>query len=77
MAKVRTTLTLDAEVMRLVKVRADREGKGESQVIEESLRRDLGVGALGQLWDKNHLTEERAMQLAVEGQHSTRTRRRR
>ena len=46
MAKVRTTVTLDAEVMRLVKVRAAREGKGDSEVIEESLRRDLGLALL-------------------------------
>jgi hypothetical protein len=76
MAKVRTTLTLDAEVMRLVKVRAAREGKGDSEVIEESLRRDLGLALLDRLWAKNRLSEEEAMQVAVEAQHSTRTRRR-
>jgi hypothetical protein len=76
-AKVRTTLTLDAEVMRLVKVRAAREGKGDSEVIEESLRRDLGFELLDKLWAKNRLSEEQAMQVAVEAQHSTRTRRRR
>jgi hypothetical protein len=77
MAKVRTTLTLDEEVMRLVKVRAARQGKGDSEVIEESLRRDLGLETLERLWSKNRLSEEQAMQLALEAQHSTRTRRRR
>ena len=77
MPKVRTTLTLDAEIMRLVKVRAARQGKGDSEVIEESLRRDLGLELLQRLWSKNSLSEERAMQLGLEAQHSTRSRRRR
>lgn len=77
MPKVRTTLTLDEEVMRLVKVRAARQGKGDSEVIEESLRRDLGLEMLDRLWSKDRLTDAQAMQLALEAQHSTRTRRRR
>jgi len=77
MAKVRTTLTLDAEVMRLVKVRAAREGKGDSEVIEESLRRDLGLALLDKLWAKNRMSEDQAMQVALEAQHATRNRRRR
>jgi hypothetical protein len=39
MSKVRTTLTIDESVMRAVKMRAARTGRGDSQVIEESLRR--------------------------------------
>lgn len=77
MRKVRTTLTLDEEVMRLVKVRAARQGKGDSEVIEESLRRDLGLDLLARIWSKNQMTEEQAMRLAVEAQHSSRSRRRR
>jgi hypothetical protein len=77
MPKVRTTLTLDEEVMRLVKVRAARQGKGDSEVIEESLRRDLGLDLLERIWSKNQMTEEQAMRLAVEAQHSSRSRRRR
>lgn len=75
MRKIRTTLTLDEEVMRLVKVRAARQGKGDSEVIEESLRRDLGLDLLDRLWSKDQLSEEKALELAVEAQHSTRTRR--
>jgi hypothetical protein len=77
MPKVRTTLTLDEEVMRLVKVRAARQGKGDSEVIEESLRRDLGLDLLERIWSKNQMTEEQAMRLAVEAQHSSRSGRRR
>ena len=72
MAKVRTTLTIDDEVMRWVRVRAARTGKRDSQVIEESLRRDLGLDMLEQLWDRNQLAEDEALELAVEAQHATR-----
>ena len=74
MTKVRTTLTVDEEVLRAVKVRAARSGKGDSEVIEEALRRDLGLDLLEQLWAKNQLSEEEATQLAVEAQHKTRRR---
>jgi hypothetical protein len=75
-SKVRTTVTLDEEVLRLIKVRAARLGKGDSQVIEESLRRDLGLELLDRLWSENRMDEAQAMKLALEAQHSTRSRRR-
>lgn len=76
MAKVRTTVSLDDEVMRWVKVRAARLGKGDSQVIEDSLRRDLGLELLERLWSENRMDEMKATKLALEAQHSTRSSRR-
>jgi predicted CopG family antitoxin len=76
MAKTRTTLTIDDEVMRAVKIRAARSGKGDSEVIEESLRRDLGLDLLERLWETNQLSEQEAVVLAVEAQHATRRRQR-
>ena len=70
--KVRTTLTIDPEVLRAVKVRAARLGKGDSDVIEEALRRDLGLDLLDRLWSVNDLDEAGAQTLAVEAQHRTR-----
>ncbi len=72
MRKVRTTVTIDDEVLRAVKIRAARLGRGDSEVIEASLRRDLGLDLLGQLWTKNDLSEAAAAALAVEAQHKTR-----
>jgi Ribbon-helix-helix protein, copG family len=73
MAKVRTTLTVDEQIMRAVKITAARSGKGDSQVIEEALRRDLGLDLLETLWAKNDpMTETDAVKLAVEAQHATR-----
>jgi hypothetical protein len=76
MPKVRTTLTVDDEVLRAVKVRGARTGKGDSEVIEEALRRQLGFDLLERLWERNDLPEDEATTLAVEAQHETRRRRR-
>jgi len=75
MPKVRTTLTVDDEVLRAVKVRGARTGKGDSEVIEEALRRQLGFDLLERLWERNDLREDEATALAVEAQHETRRRR--
>ena len=75
MPKTRTTLTIDEEVLRAVKVRAARAGKGDSEIIEEALRRDLGLDLLERLWERNDLDESAAVELAVEAQHATRKRR--
>ncbi len=72
MGKVRTTVTIDESVLRAVKIRAARLGRGDSEVIEESLRRDLGLDLLERLWTKSELSEEEAVALALEAQHKTR-----
>lgn len=75
MSKVRTTLTIDEDVLRAVRVRAARTGKGDSEVIEEAIRRDLGLDLLDRIWAKNQIPEDEARALAVEAQHATRRRR--
>lgn len=76
MAKVRTTLTIDEDVLRAVKVRGARTGKGDSEVIEHALRRELGLDLLERLWQRDDVGEDEALALAVEAQHKTRPRRR-
>jgi hypothetical protein len=76
MTKARTTLTIDETVLRAVKVRAARLGKGDSEVIEEALRRDLGLELLDRLWARNDLSESEAAGLAIDAQHASRPRRR-
>jgi Ribbon-helix-helix protein, copG family len=72
MSKTRTTLTIDEAVLRAVKIRAARTGKGDSEVIEEALRRELGLELLDKLWTRGDLTEDQAIELAVAAQHATR-----
>lgn len=74
-AKVRTTLTIDEDVLRWVKIRAARTGRGDSAVIELAVRRDLGLELLDRLWERNDVPEDEATALAVEAQHGTRPRR--
>lgn len=72
MAKVRMTVTVDEDVMRAVRVAAAGTGKDDSQVIEDALRRELGVGLLSGTQTRNRMPEDEAMALAVEAQHATR-----
>ena len=76
MAKVRTTLTIDEDVLRAVKVRGARIGKGDGEVIEDALRRELGLDLLERLWQRDDIGEDEAVALATEAQHKTRSRRR-
>jgi len=73
MAKARTTLTIDEDVLRAVKLRAAATGSGESQVIEDAVRRDLGLDTLTELWAKvEPMPERAAMELAQEAQKAAR-----
>jgi len=77
MPKARTTVTLDEEVFRAVKVKAARTGKRDSQVIEESLRRDLGLGDLEAIWAQvKAVPEGQGMKLADAELHAMRGERR-
>jgi len=40
-----TSSGVEEEVLRAVRIKAARTGKGDSAVIEEALRRDLGLDA--------------------------------
>jgi len=77
MPKVRTTVTLDEEVMRWVRVRAAREGRGDSQVIEDALRRHLGLELLDRLWSTNTMEEDEALRIARDALRASRSSRRR
>jgi hypothetical protein len=72
MPKARTTVTLDERVLRAVRVKAARTGRRDSDVIEEALRRDLGLELMERLWESADLGEEEALRLGVEAQHETR-----
>ena len=73
MAKARTTLTIDEDVLRAVKLRAAASGTGESKVIEDAVRRDLGLDTLTELWSRvEPMSERAAMDLALEAQQAAR-----
>lgn len=72
MKKIRTTLTIDEEIWKAVRVRAARTGQRDSDVIEAALRRALGFDLLERLWDRSDMAEDEAMALALEAQGSAR-----
>lgn len=72
MAKARTTITVDERVLRAVRVKAARSGRRDSDVIEEALRRDLGLDLLERVWESADLDEDEALRVATEAQHESR-----
>lgn len=77
MSKARTTVSLDEDVFRAVKVKAARTGKRDSQVIEESLRRDLGLDDLAEIWAKvTPAAEASGLKLAADELRAVRKERR-
>jgi gamma-glutamyl:cysteine ligase YbdK (ATP-grasp superfamily) len=77
MSKTRTTVTLDDDVFRAIKIKAARTGKRDSQVIEESLRRDLGLDDLAEIWAKvKPAAEQEGIDLATKELRAMRKERR-
>jgi Ribbon-helix-helix protein, copG family len=72
MPKARTTVTLDERVLRAVRIKAARTGRPDSDVIEEALRRELGLDLLDRMWETADLEQDEALRLAVEAQHESR-----
>jgi proline dehydrogenase len=72
MPKARTTVTLDERVLRAVRIRAARTGRRDSEVIEEALRRELGLDLLERIWATADLEEDEGLGLAVDAQHESR-----
>ncbi len=77
MSRVRTTVTLDEEVLRAVERRAARTGKRDSDVIEEALRSQLSIDLFARIWERAAMApgeamELEAMELAPESQREAR-----
>jgi hypothetical protein len=72
MARRKATIYLDEEVLRGMRVLAARTGKRDSQVVEEALRRFLGIDALEAAWGRSSLGEDEALQLAYSELHKAR-----
>lgn len=69
---VRITLKIDEGLLRLVDADASRTGRDRSEVVEQALRRQLGLDVLQRLWQTGDLPETAATELALEAQHATR-----
>lgn len=78
MAKRKTTLYVDEEVLRAARVMAARKGRRDSEIFEEALRAYTGfrlLDLLDEVGRPNDLSEEAALKLANEAVHETRSER--
>lgn len=69
MARTKTTVYLDEDVLRGAKVMAARTGKKDYEVVEEALRAYLGMEVLDRAWRGADMTEDEALRLAIEEVH--------
>lgn len=76
MAKKKTTLYADEDLLRAMRVRAAREDKADYQVFEEAMRAYLGLDTLERIWSRADLPEAEATKLALEAQRAVRKRKR-
>lgn len=70
MPRVKTTLSLDDRLMRIVRARAARSGRSQSDVVEEALKEGLSI--VDRLRANAGLEEEEALQLASNVVHDVR-----
>ena len=77
MAKEKLTIYLSADIARSMRVSAARRGIKDSDLVEEALRDKLLTGVLERSWAKNDdLSEDEAMELALQAQREVRDERR-
>ncbi len=72
MAKRKTTVYVDGEVLRATRIRAARAGKRDSEIVEEALRAYLGFDAIESVWARSDLSEKEALSLAYGEVHASR-----
>ena len=73
MAKTKTTVYLDEDVLRGARVMAARNGKRDYEIVEEALRAYLGMDVLERAFDAADMDEHDALRLAVEEVHRFRS----
>jgi hypothetical protein len=64
MARAKTIVYLDEDLLRAAKSQAARTGRPYDEVLEQALRQYLGVEVLEQVRSRVNLSEERAAKLA-------------
>lgn len=74
MAKVKTTVSIDENLIQQVRIRAARSNTTESDVLEAALREGLGI--MERLRSKAQLPEDEALEIASELVHEIRSQRR-
>ena len=65
-ARTKTTVYLDPEVLRATRVSAARKGRRDSDIVEEALREYLGFAVIDRIRARSDLTGDEALELATE-----------
>jgi len=72
MAKVKTTVYLEEDVLREIRVTAARRGHTVSELVENALRRSTLSGLIESIRSRSDLSEEEALELAYSELHAMR-----
>lgn len=72
MAKKKTTIYIEDFILRAAKIAAAREGKRDYQIVEDALRRHLGLEILERVGGRANLSEDEALRMAYRELHATR-----
>jgi hypothetical protein len=72
MARKKTTVYVEEDLLRSARVLAARMGKRDSDIVEDALRSYLGVDVLERVWSRSDLGEKQALELAYEELHGSR-----
>ena len=75
MARKKTTVYIEEDLLRSARVLAARTGRRDSDVLQDALRSYLGVDTLDRVWSRSDLGEDEALKLAYEELHRSRRRR--
>lgn len=73
MAKKKTTVYLEDDVLRSARIMAARTGKKDYEVLEDALRSYLGMEVLDRAWANADMSEDEALRLAAEEVHRFRS----
>lgn len=68
----KTTVYLEADLLRAAKVWAARTGRKDYEVMEEALRSYLGLDVIENVWARSDLSEDEALELAYTELHDAR-----
>lgn len=71
-ARSKTTVYIDADVLRAAKIEAARTGQRDYEVFEKALREYLGFEVVERTWARSELSEKEALDLAYDEIHAAR-----
>jgi len=72
MARRKTTVYIEEDLLKAAKILAVRTGKKEYQVLEDALKQYLGLSVIETVWRRSTLREDQGLRLAYKELHAAR-----